>query len=99
MVAIYLISGIESDTFFLAAGVIVLIMFVSVIVDVFRVRAHVSGQQGNLISMQWAPFGPGWFVFGRKNSNLYKIEYVDRLGNSMVKHVRVSLFYGVEVTD
>src|SRR3989304_5666172 len=45
------------------------------LIDILRVRRYVEGQGAKLIAMKWAPFGPGWFSFTRRNATIYQVEY------------------------
>ena len=79
----------------IAEGVICLFL----LIDIMRVRRYVEGQGAKLISMKWAPFGPGWFSLTRRNATIYQIETAKPLSTEVTGHVRVSLWFGVEPTD
>ena len=46
--------------------------------DKDRITAYVQERGGRIVSINWAPFGRGWF--GEKNDRIYEVVYYDREG-------------------
>ncbi len=59
----------------------------------WRIREYIAGQGGSVHSIQWNPFGAGWF--GEKDSIIYFVNYRDSEGNSHEAHCKVGIFSGV----
>jgi len=69
----------------------------SMSMDKDRIRAYVEDRGGRLVSVNWAPFGRGWF--GEKNDRIYEVVYYDREGNQHWATCKTSLFSGVYWTE
>ena len=65
----------------------------SMSMDKDRIRAYVEDRGGRLVSVNWAPFGRGWF--GEKNDRIYEVVYYDREGSQHWATCKTSLFSGV----
>lgn len=65
--------------------------------DRVRIRQYISRLNGELLSANWDPFGPGWF--GEKNDRIYRIRYRDRDGCVHTAHVKTSMMSGVYLTN
>ncbi len=84
-------------------GMILLILLVIVIrllaggMDHDRVRQYIASQDGRVLDVQWAPFGPGWF--GEKSDRIYQVRYLDKNGNEHEAHCKTSLLTGVYFTQ
>ena len=73
------------------------IRFISSSLDRVRIRRYVSKLDGELLSANWDPFGPGWF--GEKSDRIYRIRYRDRDDCIHTAHVKTSLMSGVYLTN
>lgn len=62
-----------------------------------RIAAYVEQHGGRVLSIQWAPFGRGWF--GEKNDRIYEVVYYDRAGRQHWATAKTSLFSGVYWTE
>jgi hypothetical protein len=89
------------------SGVVVIVVFVLVALivirlahgsmDHIRVRVYIEAHGGNVVELNWAPFGPGWF--GSNRDRIYQVRYIDRGGNEHVAFCRTSGWSGVYFTD
>ena len=91
--------GIAGGVFF-----VVLILILIVVIrlaaggaDHGRIRSYVAESGGSVQSIEWAPFGKGWF--GEQNDRIYRVVYVDRDGNTHEASCKTSLFSGVYFTQ
>jgi hypothetical protein len=89
-----LASGILIVLFF---GFLILVWFGSWSLDKDRITEYVKQRGGRVISINWAPFGRGWF--GEKNDRIYEVVYYDRQGNQHWATCKTSLFGGVFWTE
>ncbi len=62
-----------------------------------RLREYVEQRGGTVTSIDWAPFGPGWF--GEKSDRIYEIHYIDRDGNKHQAYAKTSMMTGVYFTE
>jgi hypothetical protein len=62
-----------------------------------RVREYIRRRGGEIIDMQWSPFGRGWF--GEKNDRIYEVRYRDQSGRTHRATVKTSMFSGVYFTE
>ena len=62
-----------------------------------RIREYIENKGGEIVEIQWDPFGPGWF--GEKSDAIYQIKYLDRDGNEHLAHCKTSMFSGVYLTE
>jgi hypothetical protein len=69
----------------------------SMSMDKNRIAAYVEERGGRIVSIDWAPFGKGWF--GEKNDRIYEVVYYDREGNQHWATCKTSLFSGVYWTE
>src|SRR5216683_716114 len=69
----------------------------SMSMDKDRITAYVRERGGRIVSINWAPFGTGWF--GEKNQRIYEVVYYDRAGDQHWATCKTSLFAGVYWTD
>ncbi len=58
-----------------------------------RVHTYVHARGGRVISLEWSPFGPGWF--GAQGERIYEIRFVDRDGTERQAVCKTGLFAGV----
>ncbi len=90
-----------------AVGIAVLVVLAVLVVvggfalrmrlDKDRIEDYVRGRGGRVISINWAPFGHGWF--GEKEERLYEVVYYDQAGNQHFATAKTSLFTGVFWTE
>jgi len=80
--------------------VIVLFMIVALVswfasfsLDQDRIHSDVQSRGGRVVSINWAPFGKGWF--GEKNDRIYEVVYYDREGNQRWATCKTSFWSGV----
>ncbi|MEW4451733.1 hypothetical protein AB1L30_03510 [Bremerella sp. JC817] len=85
-------------------AVIAVLVFISLIIrlgagglDHSRVREYVTRRGGKIISLQWAPFGPGFF--GEKDSRIYQVKYRDKEGCIHEGYIKTSMLSGVYFTE
>lgn len=82
------------------AGVIVLAIFMrgcAGSLDHDRIGSYITSNGGRVVSINWAPFGPGWF--GEKSDRIYEVRYFDNLGQLHDAHCKTSLTTGVYFTQ
>jgi hypothetical protein len=65
--------------------------------DKNRITAYIEQRGGRVVSINWAPFGHGWF--GEKEERLYEVVYYDQAGNQHFATAKTSLFTGVFWTE
>lgn len=65
--------------------------------DKDRIRSYIEECGGRVVSINWAPFGRGWF--GEKNDRIYEVVYYDREGKQHMASCKTSLFSGVYWTE
>ena len=65
--------------------------------DKSRITEYIENDGGRIVSINWAPFGVGWF--GEKNDRIYEVIYYDRSGNQHWATCKTSLFSGVYWTE
>jgi hypothetical protein len=75
----------------------VVIWMASMSMDKDRIMAYLQERGGRIVSINWAPFGRGWF--GEKNDRIYEVVYYDREGNQHWATCKTSLFSGVYWTE
>jgi hypothetical protein len=81
----------------LIIGLIVIIRLAAGGADHGRIRSYVAQRGGAVQSIEWAPFGRGWF--GEQNDRIYRVLYVDSDGNEHEASCKTSLFSGVYFTE
>jgi hypothetical protein len=62
-----------------------------------RIEDYIRQRGGRMISINWAPFGKGWF--GEQNARLYEVVYYDRDGNQHMATCKTRNLGGVYFTD
>jgi hypothetical protein len=65
--------------------------------DSHRVRNYIELQGGQLLSIKWAPFGPG--CFGANKSRIYKVHYLDANAQAHEAFCKTSALAGVYFTE
>ncbi len=75
----------------------VLIRFAAGSSDDGRIRDSIEQQGGKIRSINWSPFGRGWF--GSKNERIYEVVYEDAQGKVHQAYCKTSMFSGVYWTD
>ena len=66
-------------------------------IDKDRVRDYITGKGGRVVSIEWNPFGKGWF--GERDSRIYEVHYHDKDGNTRRATCKTSMFSGVYFTE
>ena len=66
-------------------------------VDKNRIKDEVEAKLGRAVSINWNPFGRGWFF--ERNERHYDVTYVDRSGETISTSCKTSLFTGVYWAD
>jgi hypothetical protein len=69
----------------------------SMSLDKDRIEGYIRERGGRIVSVNWAPFGRGWF--GEKNDRIYEVVYYDAQGNQHWATCKTSLFSGVYWTE
>jgi len=62
-----------------------------------RLRSYVEERGGEVIEINWAPFGPGWF--GGNKERIYHVRYLDRDGNEHEAYAKTNMWSGVYFTE
>jgi len=62
-----------------------------------RIREHVLECGGEVVSIHWAPFGPGWF--NAERAVIYRVGLLDTNGESVSANCKVPMFGGVRWID
>jgi hypothetical protein len=75
----------------------VLIRLASGSTDDGRIRENIEQQGGKIQSINWSPFGRGWF--GSKNERIYEVVYEDAQGKVHQAYCKTSMFSGVYWTE
>jgi hypothetical protein len=65
--------------------------------DKGRITDYVEQRGGRVVSVNWAPFGRGWF--GEKEERLYEVVYYDSAGNQHFATAKTSMLTGVYWTE
>jgi hypothetical protein len=65
--------------------------------DKDRITAYIQDRGGRVVSINWAPFGRGWF--GEKEERLYEVVYYDQAGQQHFATAKTSMFTGVFWTE
>ena len=61
-----------------------------------RIREYIEKRGGELIDLQWNPFGHGWY--GDASNRIYDGRYRDQSGNTCLATFKTSRFAGVYAT-
>ncbi|HZN33047.1 MAG TPA: hypothetical protein VFB80_04480 [Pirellulaceae bacterium] len=80
-----------------ALGIALAIRLLAGTLDHDRIRQYVQQRGGSVRSIQWSPFGHGWF--GDKHHRIYEVAYDDADGNPHVATCKTSLWSGVYWTE
>ena len=81
-------------------GVILLVVLIRLGVgsmDRSRIEEYVNDRGGRVVSITWAPFGPGWF--GEKNDRIYEVVTYDADGRQHFAAAKTSMWSGVYWTE
>jgi hypothetical protein len=73
------------------------IWFVQKGMDEQRITDYIQERGGRVVSINWAPFGKGWF--GDKNDRIYEVVYYDSAGNQHWATCKTNMWSGVYWTD
>jgi hypothetical protein len=79
----------------MAAGIGIWIFSSSL--DRDRITDYVRERGGRIVSINWAPFGKGWF--GEKQARIYEVVYYDDNGNQHFATCKTSMWSGVYWTE
>ncbi|HEX5105805.1 MAG TPA: hypothetical protein VFV87_18435 [Pirellulaceae bacterium] len=79
------------------AGLAIAIRIVAGAFDQSRIAEYIQSRGGRVVSVQWSPFGRGWF--GEKNDRIYEVVYYDADGLQHFATCKTSLFSGVYWTE
>jgi hypothetical protein len=80
-----------------AIGLALAIRLFAGTLDHDRIRQYVQQRGGSVRSIQWSPFGRGWF--GDKHHRIYEVSYDDADGYPHVATCKTSLWSGVYWTE
>jgi hypothetical protein len=80
---------------FVVVGIVLWVAAMSF--DKDRIRDYIQSRGGRVISIDWAPFGKGWF--GEKSDRIYEVVYYDAEGLQHLATCKTSLFTGVYWTE
>lgn len=98
----YVVSGGAGSAVipFVVFGFIVLAVLIRLgagSADDGRIRENIEQQGGKIRSINWSPFGRGWF--GSKNERIYEVVYEDAQGKVHEAYCKTSMFSGVYWTE
>ena len=62
-----------------------------------RIKWYIESKSGNVLDIQWVPFGPGWF--GSQYDYIYRVHFRDCYGNDHLAYCKTSMFAGVYLTE
>ncbi len=62
-----------------------------------RITDYVQQRGGRIVSINWAPFGKGWF--GEKEERIYEVVYYDNTGNQHFATCKTNMWTGVFWTE
>lgn len=62
-----------------------------------RIRQYIDQRGGQVVDIQWAPFGRGWF--GEKGDRIYEVQYKDADGIQHLATCKTSMWTGVYWTE
>lgn len=62
-----------------------------------RIAEYIKQRGGRVVSINWAPFGKGWF--GEKEERIYEVVYYDKEGNQHFATCKTAAWTGVFWTD
>jgi hypothetical protein len=62
-----------------------------------RITDYVQQRGGRIVSINWAPFGKGWF--GEKEERIYEVVYYDNAGSQHFATCKTSMWTGVFWTE
>lgn len=65
--------------------------------DKSRITDYIEQRGGRVVSINWAPFGKGWF--GEKEERLYEVVYYDKAGHQHFATCKTSMWTGVFWTE
>lgn len=65
--------------------------------DKDRIAGYIRERGGRVLSINWAPFGKGWF--GDKNDRIYEVVYYDAEGNQHLATCKTNILSGVYWTE
>ena len=85
---------------FVVIGFIVLAVLIRLAAgstDDGRIRENIEQQGGQIRSLNWSPFGRGWF--GSKNERIYEVVYEDAQGKVHQASCKTSMLSGVYWTE
>ena len=82
---------------FIVIAVVIAIRLIAGSLNHGRIREYIENKGGEIVEIQWEPFGPGWF--GEKSDAIYRIKYLDRDGNEHLAYCKTSMFTGVYLTE
>jgi len=69
----------------------------SMSLDKERITDYIRQQGGRIVSINWAPFGKGWF--GEKEERIYEVVYYDQAGHQHFATCKTSKWTGVFWTE
>src|SRR5262245_51004336 len=78
-------------------GIALAVRLLAGTLDHDRIRTYVQQRGGSVRSIQWSPFGRGWF--GDKHHRIYEVAYDDADGFPHVATCKTSLWSGVYWTE
>ena len=81
----------------LCGGLVVLIRVWLDRLDRVRLRDWFAGGGEEVVTIQWDPFGPGWF--GEKSDRIYLVSLRDGDGTVRRVHCKTSMWTGVYVSE
>lgn len=90
----------ETFNVFLFGVLIVVIVLLRLLAGSFdrqRIAEDVARRGGRVESIEWAPFGKGWF--GERGDRIYRVRYVDARGRTRDAQCKTRRFSGVYWAD
>lgn len=82
----------------ISLGILGLVIWVvSMSMDKGQITSYVQEQGGLVVSINWSPFGTGWF--GERGERIYQVIYHDREGSRHLATCKTSMLSGVYWTE
>jgi hypothetical protein len=78
--------------FALAGGLVTCFGLMARAADHNRIRERIEDKGGQVLEINWLPFGPGWFG---SRERIYEVSYTTQSGHSLTAICKTSMFSGV----
>jgi hypothetical protein len=82
---------------FIFIPIVIALRLIAGALDRDRIKEHIENAGGQVLDINWNPFGTGWF--GSKNERIYDVTYRTRQGKTVTATCKTSMFSGVYWTS